>query len=223
MPPVARKAAFPEPTGLPPYVARLAAIISRLPGVGFKAGEKHAVWLATHPRGMVLELAEALAELPNIVRACVQCHNLTERDPKIPESHTGILCSICTDPKRDPKAICVVATISNLLNFEKAGAWRGRYFVLGNLLSPLAGIGAKELPIQGLIDLLSPGMEVVLAFPDSLDGTATALLLTQELAASSVKITQIASGVSHGADIDFTNPVTLGKALTRRVDVESLS
>ena len=216
-------ATFVEPTGLPPQVTRVAALLSRLPGVGFKASAKHAQWFATQPFSIATELAEALIKMTEVVRICVQCGNLTEQvKPQVDDEETIMvpLCSICTDPKRDPSIVCVVATIGNLLSFEKAGTWKGLYFVLGKLLSPLDGISADELPIDLLVNLLTPGMEVVLAFPDSVDGNATGLCLARELMGTGVKVTQLSAGVSYGADLDFADAVTLGNALKRRVEVK---
>ncbi len=213
-------ASFAEPTGLPPSVEYLAAVLSRLPGVGFKASAKHATWFATQPLTMATDLAKALTHMSHVIWSCAKCGNLCEHQTDNLDEDPP-LCSICTNPKRDASLLCIVATISNLIAFEKADTWRGRYFVLGKLLSPLNGISADELPMDKLKALLTPGMEVVMAFPDSVDGNATALLLARELNGLDVKVSQLSSGVSYGADLDFADAVTLSNALKRRIEVKS--
>lgn len=214
-------ASFADATGLPPSVERLAATLSRLPGVGFKAAAKHATWFATQPLSMATDLAKALTHMTEVIWSCSRCGNLCEHKADGSEDEAASLCSICTNPKRDSALLCIVATISNLLAFEKAGTWKGRYFVLGKLLSPLDGISASDLPVDNIKALLTADMEVVFAFPDSVDGNATSLFLARELSMPGLAITQLSAGVSYGADLDFADAVTLGNALKRRVAVKS--
>jgi recombination protein RecR len=128
------------------------------------------------------------------------------------------MCRICTDPRRDPSLLCVVARVQDLLAIERSGAMRGRYFVLGRLLSPLDGIGPEELPVEALrARLEADGVrEVILATPPSVDGEATALLLSRELGRVGVGVSRIASGVPHGGDLEFADQITLGRAIDGR-------
>jgi recombination protein RecR len=115
--------------------------------------------------------------------------------------------------------LCVVARVQDLLAIERSGAMRGRYFVLGKLLSPLEGVGADELPLDALKALLQgdePVREVLVATPPSVDGEATALFVARELAALGIKVSRIASGVPHGGDLEFADQVTLGRAIEGR-------
>jgi recombination protein RecR len=128
------------------------------------------------------------------------------------------LCAICQDTRRDGRLLCIVHRIQDLIAIERSGAMRGRYFVLGKLLSPLDGIGPDQLPLPRLFQRLREDSvsEVILATPPSVDGEATALLLARELASQAVKVSRIASGVPHGGDLEFADQVTLGRAIDGR-------
>jgi recombination protein RecR len=127
-------------------------------------------------------------------------------------------CKICSDPRRDAQLLCVVAKLQDLLAIESSGAMRGRYFVLGRLLSPLDGIGPSELPLDRLRAHVRSHQvrEVILATPPSVDGEATALLLSRELSALGVRTSRIASGIPHGGDLEFADRITLGRAIDGR-------
>jgi recombination protein RecR len=129
-----------------------------------------------------------------------------------------VLCTICSDDKRDPRVLCVVGRVHDLYAIERTGAMRGRYFVLGRLLSPLEGVGPEELPLPRLLARIrDQGVtEIIVATPPSVDGEATALLLKRELASAGVKMTRIASGVPHGGDLEYADPITMGRALAGR-------
>jgi recombination protein RecR len=111
-----------------------------------------------------------------------------------------------------------VARVHDLMAIERAGAMRGRYFVLGRLLSPLEGVGPEDLPLGRLLDRIRDDgvAEVIVATPPSVDGEATALLIKRELAPQGVTVTRIASGVPHGGDLEFADPITMGRALAGR-------
>jgi recombination protein RecR len=128
------------------------------------------------------------------------------------------VCEVCLDGKRDAKVLCVVARVHDLMAIERAGSMRGRYFVLGKLLSPLEGIGPEDLPLARLIERIrGDGVtEVIVATPPSVDGEATGLLLKRELGPLGVAVTRIASGVPHGGDLEFADPITMGRALAGR-------
>jgi recombination protein RecR len=128
------------------------------------------------------------------------------------------ICTICRDQRRDSSLLCVVARVQDLLAVERSGAMRGRYFVLGKLLSPLDGIGPDELPLAQLFQRIESERvtEVIVATPPSVDGEATALLLARELARRQVSVSRIASGVPHGGDLEFADQITLGRAIDGR-------
>jgi recombination protein RecR len=198
---------------LPERLTKLVNLLSRLPGVGEKTAQRFVLFLVEKEE-LVRRLAEELAVLPAHVRPCERCGFIAE----VGEPDAPVRCAICRDSKRDPHLLCVVARVQDLLAIERSGAMRGRYFVLGKLLSPLEGIGPEDLPLESLRRRLSEGeiAEVLVATPPSVDGEATALLLARELASTSVKVSRIASGVPHGGDLEFADQITLGRAIEGR-------
>jgi recombination protein RecR len=198
---------------LPPRLARIVDLFARLPGVGEKTAQRFALWLAVEHGEVAAELGRSLGELSNLIRPCDRCGNVAEVSPD-----GTALCSVCSDHRRDPSVLCIVARVQDLLAVERSGAMRGRYFVLGRLLSPLDGIGPEELPLQPLMArIVADGVrEIILATPPSVDGEATALLLARELADQKIKLSRIASGVPHGGDLEFADQITLGRAIDGR-------
>ena len=202
--------------GLPARVARVAQLLAKLPGVGEKTAQRYALFLATAAdEAAARELGAELSALREHVRPCERCNHIAD----IGEGGRA-RCTICLDPRRDGALLCVVARVQDLLAIERSGAMRGRYFVLGRLLSPLEGVGADDLPLQALRERVgdpeAPVREVLVATPPSVDGEATALLLARELGALGIQVTRIASGVPHGGDLEFADQVTLGRAIEGR-------
>jgi recombination protein RecR len=199
-------------TQVTPKVRRLAKLLSHLPGVGEKTAHRFVLWLLTADESLARELGAELATLRDELGPCERCGNVAE----VCEQRT--VCSVCADAKRDAKVLCVVARVHDLLAIERTGAMRGRYFVLGRLLSPLEGIGPEDLPIARLAERIrGDGVtEVIVATPPSVDGEATALLLKRELEPLAVVVTRIASGVPHGGDLEFADPITMVRALAGR-------
>lgn len=200
---------------LPESLRRVIQLLSRLPGVGEKTAQRFALQLMTDAN-LAQELGGELSELQHRLRPCERCGNLAEVDGD------QAVCHICRDQRRDSSLLCIVARVQDLLAIERSGAMRGRYFVLGRLLSPLDGVGPDELPIEELFLRLKQNgtQEVILATPPSVDGEATALFLARELAQQGIGASRIASGVPHGGDLEFADQITLGRAIDgrRRVD-----
>lgn len=198
---------------LPEGLRRVVHLLARLPGVGEKSAQRHALYLAQENKGLVLDLSRALEGMAARIKPCSQCLNICEAD----DGATPI-CDICKDTRRDPSLLCIVGRVQDLLAIERSGAMRGYYFVLGRLLSPLDGIGPEQLPLQELSSLLdSRGTtEAIIATPPSVDGEATALFLAQELGRRGVRASRIASGVPHGGDLEFADQVTLLRSITGR-------
>jgi recombination protein RecR len=193
----------------------MVSLLSRLPGVGEKTAQRYVLFLVTADESLSRDLGAELAKLHDLVRPCVRCGNLAELEGP---ADAQPVCAVCRDNKRDAHVLCVVARVHDLLAIERAGAMRGRYFVLGRLLSPLEGVGPEELPLGKLVDRIrADGVtEVIVATPPSVDGEATALLLKRELAPLGVSLSRIASGVPHGGDLEFADPITMGRALSGR-------
>jgi len=192
-------------------------LFSRLPGVGEKTAQRFVLYLVAQDTDLSRRLADELVSLATHLQPCERCGNIAERG----ELDAPIHCSICRDEKRDARVLCVVAKIQDLLAIERSGAMRGRYFVLGKLISPLEGIGPSDLPIETLKRRLDEGPieELVVATPPSVDGEATALFLARELAGRNVRVSRIASGVPHGGDLEFADQITLGRAIEGRKEL----
>jgi recombination protein RecR len=200
-----------------PKIRRLISLFSRLPGVGEKTAQRYVLHLLTADAAIAEDLGGELATLHDELRPCEQCGNVAE----VVATEPKVLCPICHDERRDPKLLCVVGKVHDLLAIERTGAMRGRYFVLGRLLSPLEGIGPEELPLPRLVARITQEgvTEIIVATPPSVDGEATALLLKRELAPLGVAMTRIASGVPHGGDLEYADPITMGRALSGRKEL----
>jgi recombination protein RecR len=197
---------------LPAPLRQLVQSFTRLPGVGEKTALRFAMHLLGEQRPVMEALSHALSEAAAKLQPCESCGNIAELEPGRP-----VLCSICSDSRRDRTQLCVVAKVQDLMAVERSGAMRGRYFVLGRLLSPLDGIGPEELPLARLDrQIATTGVEeLVIATPPSVEGEATALHLAREFGRR-VRVTRIASGIPHGGDLEFADPITLGRAMAGR-------
>jgi recombination protein RecR len=199
---------------LPSALRQLVQAFSGLPGVGEKSALRFALHLVLERPALLGQMSIALEHAAHSVRACQRCGNIATADGSEP-----ILCNICSDPARDNRVLCVVARIQDLFALERSGAMRGRYFVLGRLLSPIDGVSPEDLPIAQLRACLHENItEVVIATPPSVAGEATALHLARELG-DSVTVSRIASGVPHGGELEFADAITLGRAISGRQGV----
>jgi recombination protein RecR len=194
--------------------SRVVELLARLPGVGEKTAQRYLLHLLTTDERLSRDLGAELAVLRDHVKSCERCGNIAEVESP---SMTPV-CTVCSDSKRDGTLLCVVARVHDLLAIERAASMRGRYFVLGRLLSPLEGVGPDDLPLGKLAERVrAEGIkELILATPPSVDGEATALLIKRELESIGVSISRIASGVPHGGDLEFADPITMGRALSGR-------
>lgn len=200
-----------------PKIRRIVSLLSRLPGVGEKTAQRYVLHLLTSDAQISRDLGAELATLQDELRPCERCGNIAEV-PQDAAAGAVVACDICKDGKRDPHVLCVVGRVHDLMAIERTGAMRGRYFVLGRLLSPLEGVGPEQLPLPRLVARIKEDgvTEVIVATPPSVDGEATALLLKRELAPLGVSMTRIASGVPHGGDLEYADPITMGRALAGR-------
>jgi len=198
---------------LPPKLRRVISLLSRLPGVGEKTASRYVLFLLSQAPDVARELGAELAALPDAVGPCETCGNLAETPEAGPRT-----CAVCADPRRHPTLLCVVGRVHDLFAIERTGTMRGRYFVLGQLLSPLEGVGPDELPLPRLVQRIAADgvREIIVATPLSVDGEATALFLKRELEPLGVALSRIASGVPHGGDLEYADPITMGRALSGR-------
>lgn len=196
----------------PPAALRLVAALRKLPGIGPRSAERLALHLLSAPPGAAQELAHALQEARHQIHPCPECSFFSEDG----------LCEICRDKNRDPVLLCVVEHAPDVLNFERSGAFKGKYHVLGGLLSPLDGIGPDELKIPTLLQRTqaSKVQEVILGFGTDARGETTAIYLAKELSALGVKITRLATGVAAGSGLEFVDSITLGHALSHRRSID---
>jgi recombination protein RecR len=191
-----------------PEIERLISLLSRLPGLGPRSARRAALALLKRREQLMTPLAEAMADAAAKVRACSACGALDTRDP----------CTVCSDTSRDAALICVVEEAGALWALERAGAFRGRYHVLGGLLSALDGVGPDDLRIAGLLARVAAGgvREVILALPATVDGQTTAHYLADKLSGSGAEVTLLARGVPVGGELDWLDDGTLAQALRAR-------
>jgi recombination protein RecR len=191
-----------------PEIERLIALLAKLPGLGPRSARRAALTLLKRKEQLLGPLAEAMADAAAKVRVCGVCGSLDTRDP----------CAVCADQARDASLICVVEEVGALWAMERGGAYRGRYHVLGGLLSALDGVGPEALRIGGLVSRASDAAakEVILALPATVDGQTTAHYLADRLAGAEVSVTMLARGVPVGGDLDWLDDGTIAQALRAR-------
>jgi len=186
----------------------LAKALRCLPGVGPKAAQRMALHLLQHDRDGALRLSQALSRAAHDVRHCERCNTFTE----------DTLCALCRSGKRDPALLCIVETPADLLMVEQTQAYAGLYYVLMGRLSPLDGIGPKEIRLEQLLKRATDGVvrEVVLATNFTNEGEATAHYIGELLTARGLKVTRLARGVPVGGELEYVDSGTLAQALRER-------
>lgn len=193
-----------------PPIQRLVAELAKLPGVGQRTAQRLALHILRGTDEEARALATAIAEVKAQIRPCERCFNLTD----VP------VCRICTDARRDDSVICVVEDAVDVISLERTHEFHGRYHVLGGALSPLDGIDPDDLHLPELYRRLTGGevTELIVATNPTTTGEATALHIARELRAQApgVRVTRLAAGLSVGADLEYTDEVTLGRALLGR-------
>lgn len=190
----------------PPALINLIRELGRLPGVGPKSAQRLAFYLFNQPKEEVQALAQALLEAQEMLKQCRICFNVTDQD----------ICSVCSDPNRNGKQICVIEEPSDLLAIERSGEYDGLYHVLGGSLSPMNGIGPDQLTIRSLLGRLEPIEEVILATATTVEGEATAMYISKLLSDIGTKTSRIAYGLPVGGNLEYADEVTLGRAIANR-------
>jgi recombination protein RecR len=196
------------------FINDLASYFNALPGVGRKTAQRYALQLLKQDDDFLKGFGKTLAELKSNIHECKTCHNLTELE----------ICSVCSSPSRNGELICVVEDIRDVLAIENTHQFRGKYHILGGVISPMDGIGPTDLNIESLIDRVKNNpeiKEVLLALRITMEGDTTNFFLYKKLNGLDVKITTIARGVSFGEQIEYTDEVTLAKSILNRVPYES--
>jgi recombination protein RecR len=196
---------------LPESLQQLIDQFKRLPGIGGKSAQRLAFHVLRTPREDTERLCEAIRQVKDRVTYCTVCNNFTDIDP----------CGVCADESRDRRSICVVEEPQNVNVIEKTGGHRGTYHVLMGAISPLSGVGPDDLKIKGLLARLAVGGvdEIILATNPTVEGEATAIYLARLLKPLGVRVTRIAMGIPVGSDLEYTDDLTMTRALEGRREV----
>ncbi|MBI9068108.1 MAG: recombination protein RecR [Salinivirgaceae bacterium] len=181
---------------------------SKLPGIGKKTALRLVLHLLNQPEDETLAFAHALQEMKLEIKICKLCHNISEEE----------LCSICKNPNRDESLICVVESIKEIIAIENTSQYKGLYHVLGGRISPMDGIGPKNLHIDTLIDRVKNNdiAEVILALSTNMEGDTTSFYIYRKLSEYKTNISTLARGISVGDELEYTDEITLGRSLVNR-------
>lgn len=184
---------------------------SRLPGIGRKTSLRLVLHLLKDDVEDVLQFTQAIENLRKNIKYCCVCHNICDED----------ICSICADKHRDDSTICVVENIQDVMAIEQTQQYSGLYHVLGGVISPMDGVGPNQLEIQSLIDRVAQKqvVEVILALSSTMEGDTTNFYIARKLENLPVKVSVISRGISVGDEIEYTDEVTLGRAILNRTKI----
>lgn len=190
--------------------------LAGLPGVGRRTALRLALHLLKEPSAEVLNLSESLRRLATDIHFCRICHCVSD----------GEVCPICSSPKRNPAIVCVVENVQDVMAIENTQQYTGLYHVLGGVISPIDGVGIRDLNIESLLQRVKTGdpapvEEVILALPTTMEGDTTNFYLNKQLQPLGVKMTMIARGVSIGDNLEYTDEITLGRSILNRVPFEA--
>lgn len=191
-----------------PTLDALIDALRRLPGVGQKSAQRMAFHLLQHDREGARRIAASLQSAVENIRHCERCHTFTE----------ALVCKTCLDASRDARQLCVVETPADQAALERTGSYRGLYFVLMGRVSPLDGVGAREIGVQELLDRTGDGVvrEVILATNFTAEGEATAHVIAEALKARGLQVTRLARGVPAGSELEYVDLSTIAHALVDR-------
>ncbi len=190
---------------------RLVHALKRLPGVGEKTATRYAFYILNADQDEIQELLKTIREVRRNLRLCSTCFHLTDVDP----------CGICSDPRRDNSRLLVVETPLDLIAVEKVGTFRGLYHVLHGVLSPLDNIGPDNIRLKELVERVAHEdvAEVILALNPTVEGEATANYIRQRLKETGTAVSRIAYGIPIGGSLEYTDPLTLTRALDNRKEI----
>lgn len=193
-------------TQAPREIETLIDLLSRLPGLGPRSARRAALALLKKREGLMVPLAQSMAQVALAIRDCTICGNVATADP----------CPLCADPRRETGEICVVEDVADLWAMERGGVFKGRYHVLGGTLSALDNVTPEALRIPHLVERARGAGEVILALNATIDGQTTAHYIAEALAPTGVAVTSLAQGVPIGGELDYLDDGTIGAALRAR-------
>lgn len=184
--------------------------LAKLPGIGRKTALRLALHILKHEDGYALSLGTSILQLKEQTRLCRTCHSVCDSE----------ICDICNNPRREKSIVCVVESIREVMAIERTNQFVGTYHVLGGIISPMNGIGPKDLYIDSLVERVKSGgvNEVIFALSTTMEGDTTNFYLYKRLKDLPVKITSIARGVAIGDELEYTDEVTLGRSLLNRTE-----
>ena len=193
-------------------LAQAVESLSSLPGVGKRSALRYALHLLKEPEDEVLRFAESIRRLKSDIHYCHICHCVSDSDT----------CPICSSPKRVQNIICVVENVQDVMAIENTQQYRGLYHVLGGVISPIDGIGIRDLNIGSLVERVQQGNpvsieEVILSLPTTMEGDTTNFYLNKQLQPLGVNVTTIARGIAIGDNLEYADEITLGRSITNRV------
>lgn len=186
--------------------------LASLPGIGKRSALRFALHLLKQPPEEVLHLSESLHRLATDIHYCSICHSVSDSD----------LCPICASPKRNQSIVCVVENIQDVMAIENTQQYQGLYHVLGGVISPIDGIGIRDLNIESLLQRVrqgnpAPVEEVILALPTTMEGDTTSFYINKQLVPLNVKVTTIARGIAIGDNLEYADEITLGRSILHRI------
>ena len=187
--------------------------MSKLPGIGKRTALRLVLFLLNQPNSQTIHLSKSLIDLVDRVVLCKNCHNISDLE----------ICEICSNIKRDKSIICVVEDIRDVMAIESTGQFSGVYHVLGGKISPIEGIGPNQLNISSLIDKIKSEniSELIFALSATMEGDTTNFYIFKQIQDLELKVTTIARGVSVGNELEYTDEVTLGRSIIKRIPFES--
>ena len=193
----------------PKSASQLIKQLAKLPGVGKATAQRLAFFILKSDQKENIALASAIKEIKENIRFCFECGIMSESE----------ICNICTDQNRDRNIICVVEEPQDIYSFERTNSFKGKYHVLGGVLSPLDGIGPDDLNLDNLYKRVVSGMEVILATNPSVEGDTTCLFLSKKLEELGVNVTRLARGLPVGSDLEYMDELTIVRAMEGRTSV----
>lgn len=184
--------------------------LSLLPGIGRKTALRLALYILRKPDSFAQQLGNSIKELKENIIYCRKCHNISDTE----------LCPICSSPQRDSSIVCVVESIRDVMAIERTAQYKGLYHVLGGIISPIDGISPNDLEINSLVERISEEniQEVILAISPTMEGDTTNFYIYRRLAPFSIKISLLSRGVAMGDELEYTDDVTLARAIRDRSD-----
>jgi recombination protein RecR len=196
------------------YLENVINELSKLPGVGKRTALRFALYLLQEPDNETMSLANSLMNMKKEIKLCKRCYSISDQEE----------CGVCRDEKRNHKTVCVVENIRDVMAIENTHQYYGVYHVLGGVISPIDGIGAKDINISQLVERIAKEEieEIILALPTTMEGDTTCFYINKLVKDMNVKVSAIARGVAIGDNIEFADEITLGRSILNRMPFDKI-